>query len=98
MKFYACKFRSEDVRSYTYYYDGDEPLAIGDVVKVPDRSGDGWQRVTIASIGDEAPQFPTKPIIGKVEDEPEADTEPEAARASADEADDALLQSFLKDN
>jgi hypothetical protein len=53
----ACKFRPEDSRSYTYTWDGD-PLAIGDVVKVEDRSGDGWKRVTVASITDQPPPFP----------------------------------------
>lgn len=38
-QYVACKFRSEDARSYTYHNDG-EPVAVGDLVKVADRSGD----------------------------------------------------------
>lgn len=72
-KFVACKFRSTDSRSFTYHYDGEEALAVGDMVKVPDRSGDGWKRVEVVQIGDDAPPFATKPIIGKIEPEPEGE-------------------------
>ncbi len=64
MQYVACKFRSSDTRSFTYSYDLDEPIAVGDFVKVPDRSGDGWKRVQVDSITDEAPPFPCKPILG----------------------------------
>lgn len=76
-QYVACKFRSEDKRTYTYHNDG-EPLVIGDAVKVADRSGDGWMRVEVVSIADEAPSFPTKPILGRLEPKPEdgdADTQ-----------------------
>jgi hypothetical protein len=72
-KFVACKFRSTDTRSFTYHHDGEEPLAIGDMVKVPDARSDGWKRVEVVSIGDEAPPFPTKAIVGKIEPEPAED-------------------------
>ncbi|NIJ18456.1 hypothetical protein FHS95_000125 [Sphingomonas naasensis] len=62
--FVACKFRPEDSRSYTYEWTG-EPLAPGDMVKVPDKSGDGWKAVTVASVTDEAPPFACKPILGR---------------------------------
>lgn len=68
-QFAACKFRSSDTRTFTYHNDG-EPVAPGDVVKVPDRSGDGWRRVEVVSITDKQPPFSTKGIIGKVELEP----------------------------
>lgn len=48
-QFVACKFRPGDRRSYTYHWDG-EPLAPGDEVKVPDKSGDGWSRVIVDSV------------------------------------------------
>ncbi|WP_305096444.1 hypothetical protein [Croceibacterium aestuarii] len=100
MQFVACKFRPEDSRSYTYEWEG-EPLAIGDTVKVPDRSGDGWKRVEVVSISDEAPPFACKPVLGKLEPETETETEgvaePERERDALDDADDALLQSFLED-
>ena len=81
MLYVACKFRSTDTRSYNYEYDGDEPLAVGDMVKVPDRDGDGRKRVEVVSISDQAPSFPCKPILGKVEPEPEG----EAAETAVEE-------------
>lgn len=68
----ACKFRPEDKRTYTYTYDGAEPLAPGDQVKVPDNRPDGWKRVTVDAISDQAPPFACKAILGKVEPEDEA--------------------------
>lgn len=52
MKYVACKFRPEDTRAYTYTWDGEEDLAVGDTVKVADARADGWKRVTVASISD----------------------------------------------
>lgn len=72
MKYVQCKFRREDKRSYTYAYDGAEELAIDDEVKVPDKSGDGWKRVFVSAISDEAPSFACKPILGKAEPVPAA--------------------------
>lgn len=86
MQYVQCKFRREDTRSYTYAYDGAVELAIDDEVKVPDRSGDGWKRVYVTAITDEAPSFPCKPILGKVEPEP---VEP-AAAPSLDLGDDEI--------
>lgn len=80
-QFIACKFRSTDTRSFTYHYDGEEPIAVGDTVRVPDARADGWKRVEVVSITDEAPPFPTKPILGKLE--PEPDREPAAGAAPA---------------
>lgn len=80
MKFVACKFRPEDTRSYTYTWDG-EPLAPGDMVKVEDRSGDGWKRVHVVSISDEAPSFQCKPILGRYE--PDEIAEPAEAVGDA---------------
>lgn len=64
----ACKFRSTDTRSFTYHNDG-EAVAVGDMVKVADRSGSGWKTVRVVSITDTPPPFETKPILGKVEPE-----------------------------
>jgi hypothetical protein len=69
-QYVACKFRADDIRSYTYHFDhavGDQVLQIGDEVKVADRSGDGWKRVIVAMINDTEPPFPTKPILGLAE-------------------------------
>ena len=82
MQYAACKFRSTDARSFTYHYEGDEPLAPGDFVKVPDRSGDGWKRVQVVSVSDAAPSFPTKGIIGIFN----LDAEPRAAEPLAEVA------------
>lgn len=68
-QYVACKFRPEDRRTYTYHNDG-EPVAVGDAVKVLDRSGDGWKRIEVVEIGHIAPSFPTKPILGKIDPEP----------------------------
>lgn len=73
MQYVACKFRETDARTYTYEWEGD-PLSPGDVVKVADnRDASTWKRVTVVSVTDEAPPFPCKPIIGKVDDDPAAE-------------------------
>lgn len=71
-QYVVCKFRREDRRTYTYHNDG-EPVAVGDAVKVEDRSGDGWKRVEVFAIADSEPPFATKPILGKIEPEPDHD-------------------------
>lgn len=77
MVYVECRFRPTDNRTYTYEYDGDEPLEPGDFVKVPDAlsGGDGWKRVEVVSITNEAPPFPCKPILGLYN----PDVEPDAA-------------------
>lgn len=74
-QYVACKLRPTDKKSFTYHYDGEEVLFAEDSVKVPDRSGDGWKRVTVVAVSDEAPPFPTKGIIGKIE--PESEPKPD---------------------
>ena len=49
MQYVACKFRSTDTRTYTYFNDGP-PVAVGDEVKVADNRDDGWKRVEVVSI------------------------------------------------
>lgn len=72
MQYVACKFRIADTRTFTYTNPG-EPVAPGDQVKVPDKSGDGWQRVYVVTVSDTPPDLPKhvqlKAIIGKVEPE-----------------------------
>ena len=70
-QYVACKFRSSDARTYTYHNDG-EPVAAGDIVKVADNRGDGWKRVTVHEISFDAPPFPTKPILGRVDPDDDA--------------------------
>jgi len=83
-QYVACKFRPTDYRSYTYAYDGDEPLAPGDMVTVEDARSDGWKRVEVVSISDEAPPFACKPILGKIDPEAEILAAQEAAAAGGD--------------
>jgi len=64
--FIACTFRPHDARTYTYTYDGTEPLAVGDVVLVAGRNGEGTKRVHVAEVGVAAPAFDCKPILEKV--------------------------------
>lgn len=68
-QFVAVKFRSSDTKTWTYHNDGP-PVACGDIVKVPDRFGKGWQRATVHSFSATFPQFPTKPILGRLDDQP----------------------------
>lgn len=74
MLYVQCKFRPEDTRAYTYAYDLPDDLVCGDEVKVPDKSGDGWKRVYVVDITDQAPSFACKKILGKVEPEAEVAT------------------------
>lgn len=64
-QYVACKFREADKRTYTYENNGPL-LNVGDVVKVPDRSGDGWMRAIVV---EDVPQptFRCKAVIGKIE-------------------------------
>jgi hypothetical protein len=64
-QFVAVEFRSGG-RKYTYHNDGD-PVAAGALVKVPDRSGDGWQRATVVTAFADPPAFATKAILGRLE-------------------------------
>lgn len=65
-QYVACRFNPWDQRTYTYHNDGP-PVAVGDFAKVTDRSGDGWKRVEVMKVTDEAPPFETKPILEKIE-------------------------------
>jgi hypothetical protein len=68
-QYVTCRFRPKDQRTYTYHNEGD-PVAVGDVVQVDDwKGGGGWKRVDVVSITDSAPTFPTKPILGKLEND-----------------------------
>lgn len=63
-QFVACKFRISDTRTFTYH-NGGEPVADGDVVRVPDRSGEGWKKVYVVDANAAEPTaFPTKAILG----------------------------------
>lgn len=62
-QFVAIKFRATDNRTFTYHNDG-EPVSPGDLIRIPDKSGEGWKRVTVESVTLVAPTFQTKPIVG----------------------------------
>jgi hypothetical protein len=59
-QFVGCTFHPGG-RVYTYHNDG-EPVAVGQEVRVEAREG-SWKAVTVVSITDEAPAFPTKPVL-----------------------------------
>lgn len=67
-QYVAVKFRANDRRSYTYHNDG-HPISLGDRVKVPDRSGDGWTPGTVVDLHYATPSFPTKGILGRIDPE-----------------------------
>ena len=70
MQFVKCTFKEGGTGGYTYQNDG-EPLAVGDVVKVLDKSGDGHKRVWVTEIDLEKPRFDCKPVLGKYPAKPE---------------------------
>lgn len=62
-RYIAVKFREGDRKTYTYHWDGTQTFPIGSTVKVPDRSGDGWNRVIVdGEVG--KPPYATKAILG----------------------------------
>lgn len=63
VQFVECKFRASDKRGYTYKNEGS-PVRVGDEVKVPDKDGDGWNRVTVSAIDLPEPRFQCKPVLG----------------------------------
>lgn len=71
MQYIQATFRRGDARSYTYANPG-EPLAIGDAIKVPDKSGEGWKIVYVSEVGIEKPtKYECKSVIGKADPKPE---------------------------
>lgn len=58
-------YREGDKRRYTYHND-DTPVVVGNVVKVPAPKTDGWMKGYVVDIGDEAPKFATKQIMGVI--------------------------------
>lgn len=73
-QFIKCRFGPLDERRYTYLNPG-EPVAVGDMVKVPDARSDGWKRVEVMEVDVEEPNFVCKAILGKVDD-PAPEAEP----------------------
>jgi len=59
--FVSVKFNPRDFRTYTYTYDGDQPLRPGDLVKVETK--DGTKTVTVAAVDVKEPAFACKPIV-----------------------------------
>lgn len=65
-QFVKCRFNPWNERSYTYANDG-APVAVGDMVKVPDaQDPDAWKRVEVVEIDCDEPTFACKPILGLV--------------------------------
>lgn len=76
-QYVKCRFAADDKRKYTYHNDGD-PVAPGDMVRVETK--DGAKTVEVVAVGDEKPNFKTKPVLGKAE----AERADEAANAPAE--------------
>lgn len=72
-QFIKCRFGPLDERRYTYLNPG-EPVAVGDMVKVPDARSDGWKRVEVMEVDVEEPNFVCKAILGRFTGE-DADAE-----------------------
>lgn len=64
LQYVAVQFSPWDRLTYTYHNDG-EPVCVGDHVRVDARGEE--KTVIVVSISGAAPEFETKPIIGKVE-------------------------------
>jgi hypothetical protein len=67
-QYVGCKFRIADHRVFSYHNDGP-PLAEGDIIRVPDRSSEGWKKVYVVTVGHDEPAYPTKGVIGLHVDE-----------------------------
>ena len=66
-KYLSVRFSAKDARSYTYTYEGDEPIQPGGCVMVD--TNRGTRRVEVVAVGVEPPAFPCKPISGLVQPE-----------------------------
>lgn len=62
--FVSVKFNPRHSRTYTYSYDGTDPLRPGDLVKVETK--DGTKTVTVAAVDVAKPPFACKPILSAV--------------------------------
>lgn len=93
-QFVKCVFRPGDSRSYTYLNEGD-PVASGDWVKVPDKSGEGWKKVQVVEVSTFEPPFACKPILGIYSGEDaEADAAPRYTTTIRDE-DEAAFEGWF---
>lgn len=61
-QFVNVMFQPWDKRSYTYHYDGADPIAVGDKVVV-DTPKEGLKTVEVVSTRRMPPDYPTKPIV-----------------------------------
>jgi hypothetical protein len=52
--YFQCAFRENDIRTYTYHWDGEQ-LQPGQIVKIADKSGDGFNIIVVRSSSDERP-------------------------------------------
>jgi hypothetical protein len=63
-RYVAVKFRETDTRTWTYHYDGDEEIVVGQVIRVQSRDpGGGWVPVIVVSVSILGPRFLTKPVM-----------------------------------
>jgi hypothetical protein len=65
--FVSVKFRADDFRTYTYQYDGEDPIEPGSRAVVVTR--DGPKIVHVVGVDLPAPPFECKPIESVVVDQ-----------------------------
>jgi hypothetical protein len=73
-QFVKCQWPNSK-RAYTYHFDGEPALAVGERVLVEAPRGEGKVPVTVTEIGvPESKEFETKPVVGRAQpEEPKAD-------------------------
>lgn len=67
-QFVQCTYKPGEGLPYTFHHEGLE-LSIGDRVRVPSRHGTAT--VHVCNLDAPEPDFPTKGIIERIDDEPE---------------------------
>lgn len=66
-----CCFNGSRKKLYTYHFDGDPPLKVGETVRVESRDGNGWVRIEVVAVDVVAPMtLGTKPVFRPEEPNP----------------------------
>lgn len=85
-QFVAVKFQSNSMRRYTYHFEGEPKLAVGDKVDVETERGIITVEVTDVDLAE--PDFATRPCVrlSKPEPAPEPETPPPPPAQAAERA------------
>lgn len=63
-QYVQCCFSGKRDRLYTYHFDGEPRLQVGETVRVEARDGNGWVRIEVVTIDQPfALNFNTKPVF-----------------------------------